>query len=98
MAFLDSNIPLKQVLVGVTAITAFVFSLGQISSRFNAVESTLTNLMSEEESMATKEELNVVGERLSKKIQIQNDQQELIHELELELQELRIRFEEHNHD
>jgi len=97
MAFLDSNIPLKQVLVGVTAITAFVFSLGQISSRFNAVESTLTNLMSEEESMATKEELNVVGERLSKKIQIQNDQQELIHELELELQELRIRFEEHNH-
>jgi len=97
MAFLDSNIPLKQVLVGVTAITAFVFSLGQISSRFNAVESTLTNLMSEEESMATKEELNVVGERLSKKIQIQNDQQELIHELELKLQELRIRFEEHNH-
>jgi hypothetical protein len=34
MAFLDSNIPLKQVLVAVIAIGGAVFSLGQIQQRF----------------------------------------------------------------
>lgn len=97
MAFLDSSVPLKQVLIGVGAIVAFVFSLGQIQERFSTVENTISMLVNDEEHMATKEELSVVTQRLDKKIQIQNDQEKVIHELELELAELRIRFEQHNH-
>ena len=48
--------------------------------------------------MATKEQILVIEQRLDKKIQILNDKEEQIHNLELELQALKIRFEEHNHD
>ena len=98
MAFLDSNIPLKQVLVAVIAIGGAVFSLGQIQQRFNVVENTITMLVEEEEHMATKEELEVISQRLDKKIQVLNEKEDQIHDLELELQELKIRFEEHSHD
>jgi hypothetical protein len=97
MAFLDSSVPLRQVLIGGGAIIAFVFSLGQIQQRFNMVENTLEELLADEEYMATKEELVVIEERLAKKIQIQNDQEKIIHHLELELNELRILFEQHIH-
>tara|TARA_S200002703_G_scaffold126645_1_gene113207 strand:- start:17 stop:325 length:309 start_codon:yes stop_codon:yes gene_type:complete len=97
MAFLDSNIPLKQVLVAVIAIGGAVFSLGQIQQRFNVVESTITSLVEDEENMATKEEIEVIEQRLDKKIQILNEKEEQIHNLELELQMLKIKFEEHNH-
>lgn len=97
MAFLDSNIPLKQVLVGVIAIGGAVFSLGQIQQRFNVVENTITMLVEEEEHMATKEELEVISQRLDKKIQVLNEKEDQIHDLELQLQELKIRFEEHTH-
>lgn len=98
MAFLDSNIPLKQVLVAVIAIGGAVFSLGQIQQRFNVVENTITMLVEEEEHMATKEELEVISQRLDKKIQVLNEKEDQIHELELQFQELKIRFEEHSHD
>ena len=98
MAFLDSNIPLKQVLVAVIAIGGAVFSLGQIQQRFNVVENTITLLVEEEEHMATKEELEVISQRLDKKIQVLNEKEDQIHNLELQLQELKIRFEEHSHD
>jgi len=97
MAFLDSSIPLKQVLVAVIAIGGAVFSLGQIQQRFNVVESTITMLVEDEENMATKEEIAVIEQRLDKKIQILNEKEEQIHNLELELQMLKIKFEEHNH-
>lgn len=97
MAFLDSNIPLRQVIIGGGALLAFVFSLGQIQQRFNIVENTIEELITDEEHMATKEELQVISGRLDKKIQIQNDQENIIHGLELELNELRILFELHNH-
>ena len=48
--------------------------------------------------MATKQQILVIEQRLDKKIQILNEKEEQIHILELELQELRIKFEEHNHD
>jgi uncharacterized protein HemX len=98
MAFLDSNIPLKQVLVAVIAIGGAVFSLGQIQQRFTDVENTISILVEDEENMATKEQILVIEQRLDKKIQILNDKEEQIHNLELELQALKIRFEEHNHD
>ena len=98
MAFLDSNIPLKQVLVVVGVIAGTVFSLGQIQQRFNVVENTIATLLEEEENMATKQQILVIEQRLDKKIQILNEKEEQIHILELELQELRIKFEEHNHD
>ena len=60
MACLDSSVPLKQVLIGVGAIIAFVFSLGQIQERFSTVENTISMLVNDEEHMATKEELRVV--------------------------------------
>ena len=97
MAFLDSSIPLKQVLVSVIAIGGAVFSLGQIQQRFNVVESTITMLVEDEENMATKEEITVIEQRLDKKIQILNETEEQIHNLELELQMLKIKFEEHSH-
>ncbi len=97
MAFLDSSIPLKQVLVAVIAIGGAVFSLGQIQQRFNVVESTITMLVEDEENMATKEEITVIEQRLDKKIQILNETEEQIHNLELELQMLKIKFEEHSH-
>jgi uncharacterized protein HemX len=98
MAFLDSNIPLKQVLVAVIAIGGAVFSLGQIQQRFTDVENTISILVEDEENMATKEQILVIEQRLDKKIQILNDKEEQLHNLELELQALKIRFEEHNHD
>ena len=108
MAFLDSNIPLRQVLVAIIAIGGTVFSLGQIQQRFKDVESTITVLVEDEENMATKQQLEILEQRLDKKIQILNDLEETmlfhsgaleaqIHELELGLQELRIKFEEHTH-
>jgi len=109
MAFLDSNIPLKQVLVATIVIGGAVFSLGQVQQRFNIVENDLNRLREEEEFVATQEQLNdmrilidneveTLSERLDNKIQIINEQQEVIHKLELQLTELKIRFEEHTHD
>ena len=97
MAFLDSNIPLKQVLVAVIAIGGAVFSLGQIQQRFTDVENTISILVEDEENMATKEQILVIEQRLDKKIQILNEKEEQIHNLELKLQALKIRFEEHTH-
>lgn len=97
MAFLDSSIPLRQVLIGCGALVAFVFSLGQIQQRFTDVENDIQMLVTDEENMATKEELGVIEERLAKKIDIQNEQEDLLHDLELELTELRILFEQHEH-
>lgn len=109
MAFLDSSIPLKQVLVATIAIGGAVFSLGQVQQRFNVVENNLNRLREEEQFVATQEQLNdmrilidnevkTLSERLDKKIQIINEQQEIIHGLELQLTTLQVRFEEHKHD
>lgn len=109
MAFLDSSIPLKQVLVSTIAIGGAVFSLGQVQQRFNVVENDLNRLREEEEFVATQEQLNdmrilidneveTLSDRLDKKIQIINEQEEVIHSLELQLTELKVRFEEHTHD
>ena len=109
MAFLDSNIPLKQVLVATIAIGGAVFSLGQVQQRFNVVENDLNRLREEEEFVATQEQLNdmrilidnevkTLSDRLDKKIQIINEQEEVIHSLEIQIIELKTRFEEHRHD